>query len=110
MPEEFISEAITPKAGTFDVSAMSRGEAGVPREFTWREQAYVVERLIETWKTSSADRGEMYLRRHWFRIQTTTGEQMVLYCQRQTKNAKRPKARWWLYSITRKADTGGASF
>jgi hypothetical protein len=41
----------------------------------------------------------MYLRRHWFRIVTTTGERMTLYCERQTKNAKKPKARWWLYSI-----------
>ena len=98
--EEFISEAVDPKPGSFDASAMSRGEPGLPKEFTWRGQPFLVARLIETWKTSSPDRGEMYLRRHWFRIQTTTGKQMVLYCQRQTKNAKRPKARWWLYSIS----------
>ena len=106
--EEFISEAIQPKAGSFDTSAMSRGEPGVPNEFTWRGRAFVVAKVIETWKTSSPERGEMYLRRHWFRFETTSGEQMVLYCQRQAKNAKRPKARWWLYSITRKGDRGGA--
>jgi hypothetical protein len=43
----------------------------------------------------------MYLRRHWFRVRTAGGEQMTLYCERQAKNAKRPKARWWLYTVTR---------
>ena len=42
---------------------------------------------------------EMYLRRHWFRLRTTSGEQMTLYCERQAKNTRRPKARWWLYKI-----------
>ncbi len=99
--EQFVSEAVEPKAGSFDTSAMSRGESGLPTEFTWRGTRYVVAEVLSTWKTSTAERGEMYLRRHWFRGRTAGGEQMTLYCERQAKNAKRPKARWWLYTVTR---------
>jgi phosphoribosylglycinamide formyltransferase-1 len=98
--EQFVSEAIEPTPGTFDAAAMSRGEPGLPREFAWRGTTYRVAELLSTWKTSTAERGEMYLRRHWFRLRTTGGEQMTLYCERQAKNAKRPKARWWLYTIS----------
>src|SRR5438874_623318 len=99
--EEFVSEPMVPAAGTFDASAMSRGEPGLPGGFLWRDQQYDVVRLMSKWKTSSAERGEMYLRRHWYRVETATGEHMTLYCQRQAKNTKKPKARWWVYSVTR---------
>jgi len=97
--EEFISEPIIPVAGSADASAMSRGEPGLPWEFSWRGRTYTVAQLLESWKTSTADRGELYLRRHWYRIRTTGGEEMTLYCQRQAKNRNRPKARWWIYSF-----------
>ena len=101
--EEFVSEAIEPKPGSFNSAAMSRGEPGLPKEFAWRGQAYIVARVVSAWKTSSAERGEseIYLRRHWYTIETTTGEQMTLYCERQAKHPGRPKARWWLYTVRR---------
>jgi hypothetical protein len=97
--DTFVSEPVTPTPGTFDASAMSRGEPGLPREFTWRGKTYHVLTLLRTWKTSTPERGELYLRRHWYEVQTTSGERMTLYCERQTKNAKKPKQRWYLYSI-----------
>jgi hypothetical protein len=100
-PEEFVSEAITPVPGSFDAAAMARGEAGVPRAFAWRGTRYELARLVSSWKSSSADRGEMYLRRHWFAIETRSGERMTIYCERQARNAKRPAQRWWLYSVIR---------
>ena len=75
-----------------------RGSVGF---VTWRGRRYEIANIAGKWKTSSADRGEMYLRRHWFEIVTGTGERMTLYCERQAKNAKKPKARWWVYSVTR---------
>src|SRR5438067_2320016 len=99
--EEFVSEPIVPAIGTFDSAAMSRGEPGLPGEFTWRDQPYTVARVMSKWKSTGTDRGEVYLRRHWFRIETTTGEHMTLYCQRRTKNPKKPKARWWVYRVMR---------
>ena len=97
--EQFVSEPVEPVAGRFDPGAMSRGEPGVPGRFTWRGREYVVAEVLERWKTSTPDRGEMYLRRHWFRVRTTADQRMTLYCERQTKNRNKPKARWWLYSV-----------
>jgi hypothetical protein len=99
--DDFISEPIEPIAGTFDTSGMSRGEAGLPREFMWRDSRHVIERVIATWKTSTPDRGELYLRRHWFEIETSAGERMKLYCERQARSTKQAKHRWFLYSISR---------
>ena len=93
--EQFVSEALDPVSGTFDVTGMSRGEPGLPLRFRWRGAEYRVAHVEQTWKTSTPDRGEMYLRRHWYRVRCVTGQRMTLYCERQTK----PKARWWLYSV-----------
>ena len=102
--EEFVSEPITPAPARFDAGAMARGEPGLPGEFSWRQKQYNIARVLSKWKSTGTDRGETYLRRHWFRIQTTTGENMTLYCQRQAKNPKKPKSRWWVYSVTRTTD------
>jgi len=99
--DEFVSEPMTPEAGSFDTAAMSRGEPGLPKRFIWRKQRYELADLIRTWKTSTRERGEMYLRRHWFEIRTKDGRRMTLYCERQTKNLKKPKQRWWVYSVSR---------
>lgn len=101
-PDRFVSEPIMPRAGAFDAAAMARGEPGLPAEFTWRNQQYVVAKVLNTWKTSTAESGRLYLRRHWYRILTADGRIMTLYCQRQTQNPRNPKARWWLYSIAEK--------
>src|SRR5262245_26069005 len=100
---EFVSEPIVPDAGTADASAMSRGEPGLPRSFTWRGKHHTVAEVLSTWKTSTRERGDLYLRRHWFEIETAAGSRMTLYCERQTKNRNKPKARWWLYTITDRA-------
>ncbi len=97
--EQFISEPILPQAGTADTQAMGRGEPGLPTAFTWRSELYTVAGVLSTWKTSSLDAGRLYLRRHWFRILTTSGQEMVLYCERQARNREKPKARWWLYTV-----------
>ena len=104
-PEEFVSEAISPSPGAFDASAMSRGEPGLPRIFAWRGKAYTVGRVVSGWKSTGRDRGETYLRRHWYAVETTDGSRMTLYCERQAKPGRNPKGRWWLYSVARGADT-----
>lgn len=101
--EEFISDCITPDAGTADIAAMGRGEPGLPAGFTWRQKHYSIERLLETWKTNNDGQGggdaNKYLRRHWFRVQTTSGETMTLYCLRQAPAGQKKHRRWWLYSM-----------
>jgi hypothetical protein len=44
--EAFVSEAVTPEAGSFDAAAMSRGEPGLPRAFTWRGRRFEVAEVV----------------------------------------------------------------
>ncbi|KKK64883.1 hypothetical protein LCGC14_2979730 [marine sediment metagenome] len=101
--ERFVSEPLVPDAGTADPAGMARGEPGLPGAFTWRGMRYAVAGVLETWKTSRREggspTGELYLRRHWYRIVTTCGRVMTVYCQRQAGDARGAKRRWWLYTI-----------
>jgi len=105
--EQFVSEPVRPVPGTSDLRAMGRGEPGLPARFVWRDRQYAVAAVLKTWKTSSREggTGRLYLRRHWYTVTTQTGERMTLYCERQARDRKHPKSRWWLYTIH--AGTGG---
>ena len=96
---EFISEGIEPATGSADIAAMSRGEPGVPRRFRWRSQLLEVTQVLATWKSSTRDRGDLYLRRHWFEVLTSDQQRLTIYCERQARSSKKPKSRWWLYTI-----------
>ena len=102
MTEKFISEQIIPVSNAIDVEGMSRGEPGFPFRFKWRETEYSVEEILEKWKgTAQCSHGsnEIYLRKHWFKIVTTTGENMKIYFERQPKSKRQVKSRWWLFSV-----------
>ena len=101
--EEFICEAIEPAKETWDVAGMTRGETGLPMRFTWRGREYAVAEVLERWKTTGPCRhgsGERYVRKHWFRIRTTDGSDMRLYCERRPRSAREATRRWWLYTCT----------
>jgi len=104
MPDEFIGEPIDPVKGTFDTRAMSRGEPGLPRRFRWRGQEYTVARVLETWKESGPCRhgsGELYLRKHWYRLATEDGVEMTVYFERRARSGHERTTRWWLYVVSR---------
>ncbi len=100
--EEFICEAMTPVGRTADRAAMARGEPGLPGRFTWRGREYRIAAVLRKWKSSGPDRDggkKMYLRRHWYKVLTDPPVLMTIYCDRQAKDRKRPKARWWVYTV-----------
>jgi len=107
--EAFVCEPITPVAGTFDPRAMGRGEPGLPQSFSWRDQQYVVARVLESWRSVGVERGggtEKYLRKHWFRIETKGGQVMTLYFDRQPLRGRGSiQGRWTLYSVARQENT-----
>lgn len=107
MTEKFISEAIRPDPDSFDLSNVPVGEPAFPTRFTWRGKTYAALRVIEKWKESGPDRthgsGEMYVRKHWFHIETENGDTMKIYCERQPRS--RGKSRWWLYTLCRSDET-----
>ena len=105
----FISEPITPAPGAYDPIQMARGEPSAPLRFTWRGTEYHVAKILKTWKSAAPEGhkpgNEVYVRKHWFELETTTGEHMTLYCDRQPQSLRRAKARWWLYSIEVNGET-----
>ena len=98
---EFISEPIIPTAGTFDASRMGRGEPGLPDGFAWREESLQIMEVVETWKQSSREGGvgELYLRRHYYKLRMSDGSVWTVYFVRQAPRSGNRKARWFLYSI-----------
>jgi hypothetical protein len=89
--------------GTADAAAMSRGEPGLPGRFVWRKTECRVLGVIRQWKTSGPCRNgsdEVYLRRHWYQVLVEPRAVMTLYCDRQAKDRRRPKRRWWVYSVS----------
>jgi len=101
--QELISEPITPHPGTSDTSRMGRGEPGLPSGFVWRETSRDVLEELEAWKESSREGaragGELYLRRHCFRLRMSDGMIWTVYCTRQAPRSGDPKKRWFLYTI-----------
>jgi RimJ/RimL family protein N-acetyltransferase len=95
----FISERITPEAGTFDIATMARGEPSLPSAFTWREQRYRVARTLESRRHMGEDRGDTYVRRHYYDIETSDALRMTLYFERNPSSRSKRKE-WWLYKLT----------
>jgi len=95
----FISEPITPLAGAPDTRAMVRGEPGLPPGFIWRGREYQVIERIEEGKTLSPDRGELYVRRHTFKLLMDDDSTWDIYFLRQPQKGaarKSAAARWFL--------------
>lgn len=98
--ERFISEPLFPVEGSVDPSGMERGEPGLPREFVWRGKPFRIQRVLRAWRECGPDRGgsaEMYARKHWFKVETASGQRARLYFERQARGRS---PRWWLFSIT----------
>jgi hypothetical protein len=103
--KRFVSEAITPVDAAFDTSPMGAGEPGLPTRFVWRGAHYEVARVLEKWKTTGACRhgsAEQYVRKHWFKVETTDGTLMEIYFDRQSRSRQK-KQRWWLAAIVEEA-------
>jgi len=101
MPEDFVSEQIIP-SGEFDPDTAIAGAPLLPHCFTWRNSEYIIDAILDTWKESgpcSSGGGEMYLRKHWYKIRTSTGLVMKLYFERQPRSKRQRTARWWLYTV-----------
>jgi len=92
----FISQAIEPQAGSFDPSAIGRGEPSLPSAFVWGTQTLVVASQLKSWRTTKVDRGDTYVDKHWFDFLTPDGATATVYFHRR---ALRGQARWWLHTI-----------
>ena len=96
MAVRFVSKPIQP-AGAFDTAVMSRGEASLPDAFEFEGERFAVATLLRSWRSTKDDRGDTYLKRHWFEFESDGGRRLVVYFDR---GARRGEPRWWLYTIT----------
>ena len=82
---------------------MGRGEPGLPTGFTWRGKTVEIAETLRAWKESSREgaraSGDLYLRRHNYRLRMSDGSIWSIYFVRQTPKSGNPKNRWFLYTI-----------
>ena len=97
---EFISEILIPTGGR-NTAAMARGEPGLPAGFEWRDRHHDIVSCLAGWKESSREGGvgELYLRRHYYRLKMADGAEWTVYFMRQRQAGGAAKERWFLYKI-----------
>ena len=106
----FVSKPIAPEGAAFDVDTMSHGEPSLPPAFRFGDELLTIGELRKTWRSTKTDRGDVYLKRHWFEFSTTDGRIAVVYFDR---GARRGQPRWFLYTLTSASaddsESGGAA-
>ncbi len=91
----FVSEAIAP-IGAFDADSMGRAEPGFPQAFNWRDEVLTPAKVVRQWKTTKEDRGDNYVKRHYYEVALTDGRIATIYFDR---GARRNAPRWYLFKI-----------
>ncbi len=97
----FCSDPLKPVNATGDSAAMAQGAPGLPSAFVWRDETLTIASVIRSWReTGPCKHGsaEVYARKHWFEVITTTNRRAKIYFERQPRGRERTQ-RWWLFSI-----------
>ena len=95
MSRTFVGRAIAP-AGDGFLTAAGGGEPPVPRAFTFADRTFTIAAVLRSWRSTKTDRGDTYLKRHWFELRTDDGARIEVYYDRA---ARRGESSWWLYTI-----------
>ncbi len=93
---KFVSEAVVPQ-GEFDGSAVANGEPALPTSFAWHSEILTIAAVRSTRRGLKEDRGDVYLKRHYYEVELADGRTATFYIDRQ---AKPGRPRWWLYTIS----------
>ena len=97
----FFSDPLKPVVATCDTGAMAQGAPGMPREFVWRGKTLTIASVVRTWReTGPCTHGsaEVYVRKHWFEVSTSTGQMAKIYFERRPRS-RAVTQRWWLFSM-----------
>ena len=92
----FVSKPIIVHGSSISADSIGRPEPGCPAAFVFEGTRYEILALLRSWRSTKTDRGDVYLKRHWFEVQTNGGI-AVMYFDRA---AKRTQSSWWLYSFS----------
>lgn len=93
MSRQFVSQPLQAPAG-MPAGAM---EPALPPEFFWNGERIGVKTLRKQWRSTKEDRGDVYLKRHWFEFETDDGRIAEVYFDRAARSRQ---PHWWLYTIT----------
>ena len=91
----FVSRPITP-AGDGFLTEANGGAPPVPRAFIWDGRTLTIAAVLRSWRSSKTDRGDKYLKRHWFELETSDSATIEVYYDRESRRGSPP---WWLYAI-----------
>lgn len=91
----FVSRPIKPHGPGF-LTAPSGSEPPVPQAFRWEDRTLRVTAVLRSWRATKTDRGDAYLKRHCFELQTDSDAKIEVYYDRE---ARRGTAQWRLYAI-----------
>jgi hypothetical protein len=83
-------------AGEGFLTPANGNEPPVPRAFNWNGRILVITAIVRCWRSTKTDRGDVYLKRHWFELQTACERTIRVYYDREIRRGASP---WWLYSI-----------
>jgi hypothetical protein len=92
---KFVGRPLVP-AGDGFLTAANGSEPPVPRAFEWDGREFEIASVIRSWRSTKTDRGDAYLKRHWFELRTAEGPTIEVYFDRQSR---RGAPQWWLYTI-----------
>lgn len=95
MGRTFVSRPLRPTGEGF-VTPSTGSEPPIPRAFLWGDRTLEVIAVLRSWRTTKDDRGDTYLKRHWFELRTRDGARLEVYYDRE---ARRGEAQWWLFAI-----------
>ena len=92
----FIGKPIAPE-GALEVAALAQGEPSLPAAFTYDGERLEVHAQLRAWRSSKDDRGDTYVKKHWFEFETDDGRVAVVYFDR---GARKSAPRWYLYTLS----------
>lgn len=98
---EFVSEPIRPLSGTFEAVVMAQGSPGLPEGFVRKGQTVIIGRSLGAWKQARPEpgSGELYVRRHYYRLRMDDGTTWVVYCLRGSTRPGSGGQRWFLHTV-----------
>jgi hypothetical protein len=92
----FVSEPIVPGGTLLDASGPLAGAPALPSSFHWHDAVIEIAAVSRTWRSTKTDRGDVYLKRHWYEVALADARTAVIYFDRAAKRGAPP---WWLYTI-----------
>lgn len=95
MARKFVGRPLKPSGGGF-LSEATGTQPPVPLAFLWEDRLLEIVAVLRSWRTTKDDRGDTYLKRHWFELRTRDDACIEVYYDRE---ARRGTSQWWLYTI-----------